>query len=137
MKSRFVLGILVAAAAISSFAQTHSHPHRRHSAATELVHAAKMPMMDMKQCMADMAKGQAKLADLVAKMNGTQGAERIDATTATVNEMVTQEKAMQEMCMAMMANMGTEGGHAHGNSSEKHDGRPKKGGEHAGHHPTN
>jgi len=96
-----------------------------------------MPMMDMKQCMADMAKGQAKLADLAAKMNATQGAERIDATTATVNEMVAQEKAMQEMCMAMMANMGPEGGHAHGKSSEKHDGRPKKGGEHAGHHPIN
>ena len=59
--------------------------------------------MDMMSCVCDMQAGQAKLEALASKMNHSQGADRIDATTAVVNQMLANQKAMMKMCMNMMS----------------------------------
>ncbi|AIE84846.1 hypothetical protein OP10G_1478 [Fimbriimonas ginsengisoli Gsoil 348] len=74
-----------------------------------------MQGMDMAKCMADMQAGQKKLEALAAKMNAAQGADRIDATSAVINEMVKQQGEMMQMCHMMMSQHMS--GHRHGAKS--------------------
>lgn len=64
----------------------------------------------MESCMRDMKAGHDKVAALAAKMNASQGADRIDATTAVINQMLANENKMMAMCHMMMSMHGGMGG---------------------------
>ena len=59
--------------------------------------------------MAELKAADARLDDLVGKMNAASAAEKAAATAAVVNEMVTQRRSMRDGMMkrqhAMMAHM--------------------------------
>jgi hypothetical protein len=86
----------------AAFGQATDHSHH-HPATTPQTSKAKGGGMDMKACMKDMALAHEKLVSLVAMMNACQGADRIDATAAVVNQMVANETKMMEMCHSMMS----------------------------------
>ena len=75
-------------------AQTHNHNHG-HKRAQEKP-ASMMMHMDMAKCMADMKAGQAKLDDLVAKMNAASAVDKAEATAAVVAEMARQQKCRHD-----------------------------------------
>jgi hypothetical protein len=59
-------------------------------------------MMAMRQSMrAEQASEDAKLNDLVAKMNAASGEKKVDAMAAVVSEMVAQRQARHEKMAAM------------------------------------
>jgi len=120
--SHALAGIFVIAAASQAFGQ--ANPHATHHHLTKPSAVKPMGGMDMEKCMRDMKVSEAKLDTLVSKMNAVQGADRIEATTAVINQMASSQKAMMAMCHAMMSNgMGMMGGPA------------KSGGKgHEGHH---
>jgi predicted oxidoreductase len=104
-----LLALTFVATAFSSSAIAQTHDHTKHQT-TKSTKSTKteppMPkMMDMEKCKADMKAGQAKLDDLTAKMNASQGEEKTNSTAAVINEMMIQKKAMDEMCVMMMDNM--------------------------------
>ncbi len=129
MKLREAICALVAISTASiTFAQTD--PHAQHQSRAGQAKPAPMAGMDMEKCMRDMQAAEAKLDALVSKMNSTQGADRIDATTAVINQLVTSNKQMMSMCHMMMMKkpMGAMGGP----SRLRHGKAMPKG--HAGHH---
>ncbi len=73
--------------------------------------AAGMPpacqeMMAMRQSMrAEQASADAKLNDLVAKMNAASGPQKVDAIAAVVSEMVAQRQARHEKMATMQGKM--------------------------------
>ncbi len=104
MKKVFSLIAIAAVIAGSSVAQPQLHTqHTGQKPAS----AMKMPMMDMKKCMADMKAGQKRMDELVAAMNAADGVDKSAATTAVVAEMASQQKMMGEMCAMMMEHMGS------------------------------
>jgi hypothetical protein len=63
-------------------------------------------MMSMRQSMrAEQATADAKLNDLVAKMNAASGEQKVDAIAAVVSEMVAQRQARHEKMAAMQGKM--------------------------------
>jgi hypothetical protein len=63
-------------------------------------------MMAMRQSMrAEQATADAKLNDLVAKMNAASGEQKVDAIAAVVSEMVAQRQARHEKMAAMQGKM--------------------------------
>jgi hypothetical protein len=63
-------------------------------------------MMGMRQSMrAEQASADAKLNDLVAKMNAASGEKKVDAIAAVVGEMVAQRKARHDKMAAMHSKM--------------------------------
>jgi hypothetical protein len=62
-------------------------------------------MVDQEKMMTDMKAADARLDDLVAKMNTASGTEKADATAAVVNEMVTQRRTMRDGMMKMEGGM--------------------------------
>jgi hypothetical protein len=73
--------------------------------------AAKLPqacrdVMAMRDSMrAQQATADAKLNDLVAKMNAASGAEKVDAIAAVVSTMVAQRQAQHEQMASMHTKM--------------------------------
>lgn len=57
------------------------------------------PMMQRHQAMMDSM--DARLDQLVQRMNATKGSAKVDATAAVLNEMVSQRKAMRTMMQQM------------------------------------
>lgn len=53
--------------------------------------------------MADMKAGQAKLDDLIAKMNAATGPQKMDQMAAVLTELVAQQKTMHARMMSMMS----------------------------------
>ena len=63
-------------------------------------------MMGMRQSMrAEQASTDAKLNDLVAKMNAASGEKKVDAIAAVVSEMVAQRQARHEKMATMQSKM--------------------------------
>jgi hypothetical protein len=63
-------------------------------------------MRTMRQSMrAEQAGADAKLNDLVAKMNAAGGEKKVDAIAAVVSEMVAQRQARHEKMAAMQGKM--------------------------------
>jgi len=58
-------------------------------------------MADHEKMMAEMKAADARLDDLVAKMNGAPAMEKATATAAVVNEMVAQRRTMRDGMMKM------------------------------------
>ena len=133
MKPKFLL--LTAAAGIAAIANARETIAQPIYQMPDNGQLSAMPMMDMKKCMTDMALGQAKLDALVAKMNGAQGADKADDTSAVVVEMVNQQKLMKRMCSMMMQQMGSMSSSPRTvNVSRK--AKEKTSGSHSSHHPN-
>lgn len=64
-------------------------------------------MAGQQKMMAEMKAADARLDTLVKKMNGSAGMDRAEATTAVVNEMVTQRRTMRDGAMKMQHEMMT------------------------------
>jgi predicted transcriptional regulator len=62
-------------------------------------------MAHHKEMMARMEAMDARLDELVKKMNTTTGSKKTDAVAAVVNELVAQRKQMREQMMAMRPEM--------------------------------
>ena len=62
-------------------------------------------MAHHKEMMAKMEAMDARLDELVKKMNAANGSRKVDAVAAAVNEMVAQGKQMREQMMAMHPEM--------------------------------
>jgi hypothetical protein len=62
-------------------------------------------MAHHKEMMAKMEAMDARLDDLVKKMNAATGSRKSDAVAAVVNELVAQRKQMREQMMGMMPEM--------------------------------
>lgn len=62
-------------------------------------------MADQEKMMTAMKAADQRLDGLVGKMNAASGMEKAEATTAVVNEMVTQRRAMQDGMMKMQQGM--------------------------------
>lgn len=117
--SRFVTAIVGAYAAVlmsampSVAGQMPQHPPK--PATAKAKHQAGMPTDMAAKCQAMMAEHEKmmtelkaadqRLDDLVAKMNAASGAEKVDATAAVVNEMVTQRRTMRDGMMKMEGGM--------------------------------
>ncbi len=104
------------------FAQTpaHSHDHSAQTPARTGKQAPPKPgMMDdktmMAHCMemmqkhdqmqADFKAMDAKMDDLVAKMTAASGADRYEAMTAVVTEMIAQQRTQRDKAAAMQSEM--------------------------------
>ena len=93
------LSVLAVLAIAGAYAQSGIHKDHQTMPATK---DKAMSSMDMSKHMAMMKAGEAKLDALIAKMNGAQGSDKVDATAAVVGELVSQQKQMGAMCMGMM-----------------------------------
>ena len=62
-------------------------------------------MAEREQMMTDMKAADQRLDDLVAKMNAASGMEKMAATAAVVNEMVTQRRTMRDGMAKMQHGM--------------------------------
>ena len=102
------------------FAQTQAHVHDRSAQNPALVskQTSKAATMDdkmMAQCkemmqkkeqmQADFKEQDAKVDDLVTKMNTSTGADRVEAMAAVVTELSVQRKVRQEKMTAMQADL--------------------------------
>jgi hypothetical protein len=58
-----------------------------------------------KEMMAKMDAMDARLDDLVKKMNASKGSRKVDATAAVVDELVSQRKQMRQQMMAIQPEM--------------------------------
>jgi hypothetical protein len=67
----------------------------------EMPQACREMMAARESMREDRAKNDAKLNELVAKMNAATGKKKVDAIAAVVNEMVAQRKARGEKMAAM------------------------------------
>ena len=65
----------------------------------------KAMMADHQKMMADMKAADERLDGLVTKMNAATGQAKIDATAATVNEIVVQRKSMRDGMAGMQQGM--------------------------------
>ena len=121
MKTTTILlaGLAMASLAVAQAPQSKQHPGQgpKHGGmpmqmgqGMGMGHGMGMGMkMGMMPMMREMMAGQQKLEALAAKLNHSQGADRIDATTAVVNQMLANQKAMMKMCMNMMSMHGRMG----------------------------
>ncbi len=82
-------------------------------------------MMAMRQSMrAEQVSADAKLNDLVAKMNAASGEKKVDALAAVVSEMVAQRQARHEKMATMQSKMA--GAMENCPMMKKHGGGPAK-----------
>ena len=89
---------------------THQHPAPQAAAPpADMAAKCQAMMADQEKMMAELKAADARLDDLVGKMNAAVAAEKAAATAAVVNEMVTQRRSMRDGMMkrqhAMMAHM--------------------------------
>lgn len=98
-----VIGVVLAAAA---FALAQPGPARRRGQPQGKVPAACQQMMD------DLKAMDARLEEHVKRMNETQGAEKIDAIAAAVNEIAAERRTMREHMGSMPGCCGTGRGMA-------------------------
>ncbi len=83
-------------------------------------------MMAMRQSMhAEQVSADAKLNDLVAKMNAASGEKKVDALAAVVSEMVAQRQARHEKMATMQSKM--EAAMKNCPMMSKHPGKIEKG----------
>jgi len=72
---------------------------------TDMAAKCQAMMADHEKLMKEMKAADQRLDDLVAKMKAASGTEKVDATAAVVNEMVTQRRTMRDGMMKMEGGM--------------------------------
>ena len=115
--NRFVTGIVAGCAAVVISAmpglagQVPKGPAPTAKAKAQSAMAADMAakckamMADQEKMMTEMKAADQRLDDLVSKMNAASGTEKVDATAAVVNEIVTQRRTMRDGMMKMQQGM--------------------------------
>jgi hypothetical protein len=87
---------------------TPAHQHPATQAATppaDMAAKCQAMMADQEKMMAELKAADARLDDLVGKMNAASGVDKAEATAAVVNEMVTQRRTMRDGMMKMQHGM--------------------------------
>ena len=111
MRTAMVAGcaVVLMSAAPGLAAQT---PQEHQHAATDQVKPAsameakcQAMMAEREKMMTAMKAADQRLDDLVAKMNTASGKEKMAATAAVVNEMVTERRTMRDVMMKMQEGM--------------------------------
>ena len=106
--------MLVLGPAIAGHAQQPQHEHQQTAAKPSVDMAARCKgmMAQHEKMMAEMKAADQRLDELVAKMNQASGQGKVDATAATVTEIVAQRRMMRDRMMHMHHQMmGHMGGH--------------------------
>ena len=104
--------VLVLGLAVAGHARQPQHEHQQTPAKPSADMAAKCKgmMAQHEKMMAEMKTADQRLDELVAKMNQASGQAKVDATAATVTEIVAQRKMMRDRMMhmhhQMMGHMG-------------------------------
>ena len=98
----FVLGL-----AFAGHAQEPQHEHQQTPAKPSADMSAKCNAMmaQHEKMMTEMKAADQRLDELVAKMNQASGQAKMDATAATVTEIVAQRKTMRDRMMQMHQQM--------------------------------
>ena len=98
----FVLGL-----AVAGHAQEPQHEHQQTPAKPSADMSAKCSAMmaQHEKMMTEMKAADQRLDELVAKMNQASGQAKMDATAATVTEIVAQRKTMRDRMMQMHQRM--------------------------------
>lgn len=98
--------LLQAPRAVLGAQQQPGHPPRAGGPPSADMPARCQAVMADRQKMMEEAKAaDARLDELVSKMNAASGQEKADATAAVVSEMVAQRKAMRSRMMGMQQEM--------------------------------
>ena len=72
---------------------------------TDMAAKCQAMMADHEKLMKEIKAADQRLDDLVTKMNAASGTEKVDATAAVVNEMVTQRRTMRDGMMKVEGGM--------------------------------
>jgi hypothetical protein len=97
---------LAAAVALGAQAQPPAQPGQQGGKPTADMMAKCKDMMAMREkMMADMKTADARLNELVSKMNAASGQAKVDATAAVVTQLVEQRSAMRDRMMGMQQGM--------------------------------
>jgi hypothetical protein len=114
MRSSYLASWVLAAVLLgpAAHAQTqarpqHEHQHAPATPSPDMSAKCKAMMADHEKMMADVKAADEHLDGLVAKMNDASGQAKVDATAATVTEIVAQRKTMRERMMGMQHEMMT------------------------------
>jgi hypothetical protein len=102
-----VMSALVLGLGLMAHAQDppHQHPQTPGKPSPGLSAKCKAMMAEHERMMADVKSADQRLDGLVAKMNSATGQAKVDATAATVTEIVAQRKTMREGMMGMHQGM--------------------------------
>jgi outer membrane murein-binding lipoprotein Lpp len=106
--SMLALALLAVAPVLSqspASAQTTQGTEKGRGKAAVMPQACREAMAMRQSMRADQASADAKLNDLVAKMNAASGTAKVDAIATVVSEMVAQRQALHEKMAAMHAKM--------------------------------
>jgi hypothetical protein len=98
LTSALVLGLTLAAQA-----QDPQHQHQQTPAtpSADMSAKCKAMMAEHEKMMAEMKAADQRLDELVTKMNAASGQAKVDATAATMTEIVAQRKAVRDRMMQM------------------------------------
>ena len=105
---RWILStVLVLGLAVAGHAQQPQHEQQQTPVKPSANMAAKCKgmMAQHEKMMAEMKAADQRLDELVAKMNQASGQAKMDATAATVTEIVAQRKTMRDRMMQMHQQM--------------------------------
>ena len=103
LTSLLVLGL--AAAGTQAQDPQHQHPQTSAKPPADMSAKCKDMMAQHEKMMAEMKAADQRLDELVTKMNSASGEAKVDATAATVTEVVAQRKAMRDGMMQMHQGM--------------------------------
>lgn len=102
--------LLVLGFAAGAQTQKPERQQTREKPSADMSEKCKAMMAQHEKMMAEMKAADQRLDDLVAKMNAASGQAKVDATAATVTEIVAQRRTMRDRMMdmhqSMMGHMG-------------------------------
>lgn len=102
--------VLVLGLVIAGHAQQPPQEHPQTPASADMASKCKGMMAQHEKMMSEMKAADQRLDELVAKMNQASGQAKVDATAATVTEIVAQRRMIRDRMMhmhhQMMGHMG-------------------------------
>ena len=106
--TRWILGsLLVLGLGVNAQTQDTQHQHQQTPAKSSADMSAKCKAMmaEHEKMMAEIKAADQRLDGLVTKMNAASGQAKVDATAATVTEIVAQRRTMRDRMMGMHEGM--------------------------------
>jgi hypothetical protein len=105
-KIRFLIGsMVVLALGAGAASQGDQHQQAEGKPSADMMAMCKSMMADRQQLMEEMKASDERLNQLVQTMNAASGQAKVDATAATVAELVAQRSRMHERMMRMHEGM--------------------------------
>jgi hypothetical protein len=111
MRTAMVAGCAVVLMSVAPGLAAQTPQDHQHAATGQVKPASGMEakcqamMAEREKMMTAMKAADQRLDDLVAKMNTASGKEKMAATAAVVNEMVTERRTMRDVMMKMQEGM--------------------------------